>query len=114
VFSSRLTFEVDTWLRQGGLAAASATLLEAISPSAVSPAAKRRRAATRRTLEQLRAMASLYAPYTSYAVWIQGYGSWVMGDGLWVTVRAVHLLRGVGPHRQSNHGCIHTPKDHQL
>lgn len=66
VFSSRFMFELDTWLRQGGAAETTATLREAFSPGSISSADKRRTAVRRRTLEQLRSMGSLYAPYTSY------------------------------------------------
>jgi fatty acyl-CoA reductase len=66
VFSSRFMFELDTWLRQGGAVATTDLLREAIAPGTIPSADKRRRAGTRRTLEQLRTMGSLYAPYTSY------------------------------------------------
>ena len=66
VFSSRFMFELDTWLRQGGATATGDLFREAIAPGTVPSADKRRRAVTRKTLEQLRSMGSLYAPYTSY------------------------------------------------
>lgn len=66
VFSRRFMFELDTWLRQGGAAATADLLWEAIALGTVPPADKRRRELKRRTLEQLRSMGSMYAPYTSY------------------------------------------------
>ena len=67
VFSTRLAFEVDTWLRQGGVRLAGASLLEKLKPGTMSRADRRRMAVAEKTLEQLRGMGELYAPYTKYA-----------------------------------------------
>ena len=66
IFSNRLTFEIDTWLRQGGLNALFSRLREKFRPGSVSSVEKRREALAQRTWEQLRSMGVLYAPYTSY------------------------------------------------
>jgi len=66
VFSSRLTFEFDTWYRQGGMSASCTWFLEKVRPGSVSPAMKRRNASTRRIFEQLRSMGNIYMPYTTY------------------------------------------------
>ena len=67
VFSTRLAFEVDTWLRQGGVRLAGVSLLEKLKPGTMSRADRRRMAVAEKTLEQLRGMGELYAPYTKYA-----------------------------------------------
>ena len=66
VFSSRLTFEFDTWYRQGGMSASCTWFLEKVRPGSVSPAMKRRNASKRRIFEQLRSMGNIYMPYTTY------------------------------------------------
>ena len=68
VFPNRYMFELDTWLRQGGIAAALTSLREAVAPGTIPSADRRRGAVTRRKWENLRKMGALYAPYTSYAV----------------------------------------------
>ena len=66
VFSTRFMFEIDTWLRQGITTLTSDMFREWFAPDTFPSADRRRRMMTRRTLEQLRSMGSLYAPYTSY------------------------------------------------
>lgn len=67
VFSSRLAFEVDTWLRQDGVRFAGVSLLEKLKPGTMSRADRRRKVVAQKTWEQLKGMGELYAPYTSYA-----------------------------------------------
>ena len=67
VFSSRLAFEVDTWLRQDGVRFAGVSLLEKLKPGTISRADRRRKVVAQKTWEQLKGMGELYAPYTSYA-----------------------------------------------
>jgi fatty acyl-CoA reductase len=67
VFSSRLAFEVDTWLRQDGVRFAGVSLLEKLKPGSMSRADRRKKVVAQKTWEQLKGMGELYAPYTSYA-----------------------------------------------